>query len=619
MTPVSFRNDIQGLRAIAVLSVMVFHFNPEFLPGGFVGVDIFLVISGFLITSILLKKRSDAGYKFVNVLNYFLVSRFRRIVPAYMVVLIAVVFLASIFFLNQDFIVFKEGFKKAAYFSSNNYFAQFGDYFAPENYEQPLLHTWSLAVEMQFYFLAPFLFLLLPKRILGPLLLVLIIGLSLLAEYRLRILGFEQKTYYSLYARLPEFFVGALAGWYLAHRETIRSNTAQALGFIGILLAVVFQPKLGAFPGLSALLPALATGVMLITRPSRLIYGLLSCKTMLWLGATSYSLYLWHWPVLAFLRYYTGVEILDVQYSLLFILLTLACASASYHWVEIPLRSPSRHGCGHRKFGFLAACGGIAAMMLGTAWGAKKLNSYLAPPSLSVAYMDYADPTTICHGQIVGECLMGDLTSKKEILVLGDSHAAMLNHFFDRLGEEIGFRARIITASSCVTIPGFDSDRIHDYARQPCLKQIEYAKKYLATATTIFLAGAWDRQLESVAFQEALKRFLRKQNDLGKKIYLMAQVPRLSINPFRYIRFQSLGLRPKIKLDDKYIQANLWIHGIAETFPAATNLNFEQTGLFAQAPFYHGELLYMDGHHLNEIGAVHYSAVARSAFQKIMD
>ncbi|MFA0910695.1 acyltransferase [Vibrio cholerae] len=214
MSSVPHRKDIQGLRAIAVLAVMVFHLNPTWLPGGFVGVDVFLVISGFLITSILLHKKSSAGYSLTETLKYFYVSRFKRIVPAYFLMLIIVALVAAVLFLPSDFNTFRKGLEKAVWFSSNRYFSGFGDYFAPTSYEQPLLHTWSLAVEIQFYLLAPFIVLLLPVRLLKWLFAGLLIMLTAIAEYRLRLLGIEQVTYYSLYARLPEFFAGGIAALY---------------------------------------------------------------------------------------------------------------------------------------------------------------------------------------------------------------------------------------------------------------------------------------------------------------------------------------------------------------------------------------------------------------------
>ncbi len=210
MSTTHYRSDIQGLRAIAVLAVMLFHYNPAWLPGGFVGVDVFLVISGYLIVRILLQKKSQPDYRMAATLRYFYTSRIKRIAPAYFAMLVLVSLVTAILFVPQDLAVYKKGLSYAAWFHSNSYFAVFGDYFAPASYEQPLLHTWSLAVEIQFYLLAPFLILLLSRSSLKWVLALLCLGLTAVAQYRLSVLGVQQATYYSLYARLPEFFAGGL-------------------------------------------------------------------------------------------------------------------------------------------------------------------------------------------------------------------------------------------------------------------------------------------------------------------------------------------------------------------------------------------------------------------------
>ncbi|MDO6564000.1 acyltransferase family protein [Amphritea sp. 1_MG-2023] len=148
-----FRPEIQSLRAVAVIAVMVFHLNPTWLPGGFVGVDVFLVISGFLITSILLDRKSCPEYNILVTLKYFYLSRIKRIAPAYFTMLLIVALISAVFLLPQDFKVFKKGLEKTVWFASNNYFA-------PASYEKPLLQTLSLAVEIQFYLISPFLILL---------------------------------------------------------------------------------------------------------------------------------------------------------------------------------------------------------------------------------------------------------------------------------------------------------------------------------------------------------------------------------------------------------------------------------------------------------------------------
>lgn len=184
MSSESDRFDIQDLRGVAVLAVMIFHFNPAWSPGGFVGVDVFFVISGFLVFTILLNQKSCSDYSLPATLRYFYESRHKRIVSAYFVMLVVVALVASLIYVKQDFDSFKKVFEKSLWFNSNNYFAGFGDYFALDNHEQLLLHTWSLAVEMQFYLLVPFLVLMLPTQWLGRIFLALLIGLTLITEYR---------------------------------------------------------------------------------------------------------------------------------------------------------------------------------------------------------------------------------------------------------------------------------------------------------------------------------------------------------------------------------------------------------------------------------------------------
>ena len=442
MSATSYRPDVQGLRAVAVLAVMLFHFNPAWLPGGFVGVDVFLVISGYLIARILLARKAQSDYHLGGTLRYFYASRFKRIAPAYFSMLVLVSLLAAVLFLPQDLAIYKKGLNQAAWFNSNHYFAGFGDYFAPANHEQPLLHTWSLAVEIQFYLLAPFLILMLPARALQWLLATMLIGLTAVAEYRLRVLGIQQETYYSLYARLPAFFAGALVALWM---HTARGGGKPWLGSLGlalVLASAAAQPRLGPFPGVLALLPV-AGAALILLRPAQGPVGqLLASKPMVWVGALSYSFYLWHWPVLALLRYYTGSQVLDMPFSLLFIVLTLLLATLSYYTVETPLRAHRARLRQMLGYGLLVG----SALAISPAMAA--INQALSPAPLPIEYQRYADPATICHGQIVGDCLQGDLSSDKEVLVLGDSHAAMLNLFFDQLGKELGFNRPLKKCSS---------------------------------------------------------------------------------------------------------------------------------------------------------------------------
>jgi peptidoglycan/LPS O-acetylase OafA/YrhL len=596
----NYRPDIQGLRAIAVLVVMLFHFNPAIAPGGFVGVDVFLVISGYLITSILLDKKAQPDYQLGSTLRYFYVSRIRRIAPAYFAMLILVSMLAAVLFLPEDLATYTKSLNQAAWFNSNHYFAGFGDYFAPANHEQPLLHTWSLAVEMQFYLLVPFLVLLLPVRVLKWLLPILMIGLSAVAEYRLRVLGIQQSTYYSLHARLPAFFAGALV--VLVMRSAPGWGCKPWFGNLGlalVLASAAVQPLLGPFPGLAALLPVVGAALVL-QRPAQGMAGqLLAIKPMVWLGQLSYSFYLWHWPVLALLRYYTGTQVLDTTFSLLFITLTLFLATLSYYWVETPLRVHQTRMKQTLAYGLLA--GAIFA----TTPSIAKINQALSPAPLPVEYLRYADPTTICHGQIVGDCIKGDLGSSKEVLVLGDSHAAMLNLFFDQLGKELGFKARIITASSCVTIPGFEYQRLPEWAQKPCLAQIEQAQKYLSKVEVIFIAGMWSWQLQSNQFRNTLEVFLNNGAPQAHK-YLVSQVPLFNQNPMRNHRFNALGMTNVASVQEEYKFANQTVKLISESGVQIRYLPLDNLAVFKSAPIFQDKLIYYDQSHMNEVGIINY-------------
>ncbi|WP_430619974.1 acyltransferase family protein [Vibrio cholerae] len=609
MSSVPHRKDIEGLRAIAVLAVMVFHLNPNWLPGGFIGVDVFLVISGFLITSILLHKKSSASYSLTETLKYFYVSRFKRIVPAYFVMLIVVALLAAVFFLPSDFNTFRKGLEKAAWFTSNRYFASFGDYFAPANYEQPLLHTWSLAVEIQFYLLAPFLVLLLPVKWLKWGFTGLLVGLTGLAEYRLQFIGAEQATYYSLYARLPEFFAGGLVALYAINAPQRLGNCKwfSAVGLLLIGIAVIFQPQLGPFPGVTALLPLVAS-VLLLSQPASqpIVVKLLSSKILVWIGALSYSLYLWHWPVLAFLRYYTGSEVLNVEFTLLFIGLTLLLSMFSYYGIERAFR----HSYLIKKQ--LVAWVLLVLSVLGTSQSIAKVNAVLTPEPLPIEYKRYADPAKICHGQMVGDCLKGDLNSEKEILVLGDSHAAMLNHFFDYLGKELGFKARIITASSCVTIPGFDYQRLPEWARKPCQSQIEATIPYLANSEVVFVVGSWSYHTQSQAFIAALDFFLQKTAQQNKQVVILSQIPRFTQTPQRIQRFNQLSFTSHATLNPAYQVANQVIEKSTKKYSHVRYLALDELPVFTGAPFYDNKLIYFDEHHINEVGSKIYAKYAMS-------
>lgn len=312
--------------------------------------------------------------------------------------------------------------------------------------------------------------------------------------------------------------------------------------------------------------------------------------------------------MLAFLRYYTGSEVLNVEFTLLFIGLTLLLSMFSYYGIERAFR-PS-----YLSKKQLVAWLLLILSVLGTSQSMAKVNAVLTPEPLPIEYQRYADPATICHGQMVGDCLKGDLNSEKEILVLGDSHAAMLNHFFDYLGKALGFKARIITASSCVTIPGFDYPRLPDWAQPACQRQIQEASNYIDNAGLIIVAGMWSYQFEFDSFFYSLNEFIKSNHYVP--IYFMPQIPLFDGNHHRVRRFASLGLQSVVSIDTAYIKANELLHRMIMPYPG---INMVDSQVSEKVWFSRGANFYSDESHLNENGAVEYAQINLSVFQALIE
>lgn len=593
--PSDIRLDIQGLRALAVLAVVAFHLDKSLLPSGFVGVDMFFVISGFIISSLLLKSGGQVS------LSSFYWGRAKRILPAYVVMLLASALVAAILFLPPDYLAVKRSLSSALKFTSNQFFSNFNGYFHPEAYELPLLHTWSLAIEMQFYLLLPLCFVFLRPSALKPVFLLLTVAGLAFAQWQLADPLSARDAYFSLIARVPEFMLGALAAMYgMGHTWTSRQRThASHVGLILIVSSWVFIPE-AHFPGLWSLWPCLGVVLVIAGRAEGRATTWLKSGWMVWLGGLSYSLYLWHWPILAFLRYVTQrYELAPVLWPV-FAGITLLLSWLSWSFIETPARKLSLKD---RRLRYVLPL--LAAIVIVPLLSMGRLNGAIVNP-MTAATLRYADPGTICHAQRVGECLRGAENHPPRALVLGDSHAAQLNRAFDTAGQEKGFSAQVITASNCVPITGFDTDRIPTYDRQPCQDQTRFINGLLPSAHTVIVAGMWSRHVASPIFLDALRVFLQEAARRRQSVIVLAQVPMLQGNPVRSVRFNELGLPTTIASSGEATAANSVMRQLTSAFPNVRFLDYGQSELFAGKPFHDGKLIYMDHHHLNEVGAQAY-------------
>ena len=338
-----YRPDIDGLRAIAVLAVIFFHLNESLLPGGFVGVDVFFVISGFLITRNILREIECGAFSLLE----FYRRRVKRIAPAMLVVVAVTLLFSQLLMLPED----ARSASKSAFASvaslANVYFWLFTDksYFAVSTRELPFLHLWSLGVEEQFYLLWP-LALVLLYRPWGALrfaagMLALAIGSFALAQAL--VADHPEFTYYMLPTRAGEFALGALVAIAVVKRAQPRwpSPAVAWLAAIGMTMLVgslVLLRGRVPFPGWLAVPPTLGTAMIIYAGHCRTnaISRVLATRGLVWIGLLSYSAYLWHWPLLALYRY--GYGEIGLPQAIALFTATMVLAWLSYRFVELPAR-----------------------------------------------------------------------------------------------------------------------------------------------------------------------------------------------------------------------------------------------------------------------------------------
>jgi peptidoglycan/LPS O-acetylase OafA/YrhL len=334
-----YRKDIDGLRALAIIPVILHHAGFHFVPGGFLGVDIFFVISGFLITSIICYELEHDKFSITK----FYERRSRRILPALTVVLLATVLVSILALPAYLFKEFSQSLLATASFLSNVFFyTEFG-YFSPKSDEMPLLHTWSLAVEEQFYIFFPLILMLvwkISRKMIIPVITILFITSLVLSEYWLRT-GNDDASFYLVFARGWELLVGSLAAIYMKDRVKINNKLNEAISavsFIGIFLSLLFWQHSFSHPGIDTLFPVLCTVLLIVfTCKDSLTYRLLSNKIFVFIGTISYSLYLWHQPVFVFFRV-NNLDKPSLVLMSLAIVLTGILSFLTYKYVETPFR-----------------------------------------------------------------------------------------------------------------------------------------------------------------------------------------------------------------------------------------------------------------------------------------
>ena len=325
MSSIKFRYDINGLRAIAVIAVVLYHFGAQSLPGGFAGVDVFFVISGFLMTSIIFRGLENNNF---NLLSFY-VARANRIIPALAVLCLALIIFGWYFLTPEDYRLLGKHIASSLGFVSNITYLKEAGYFDAASNEKWLLHTWSLSVEWQFYIIYPVVLLALSKfvslRVLKKVILAsavvgFVVGV-VVSEF------WPDVAYYSLHTRAWEMMVGGLAYLYPMTFEGKKKRLVESSGLALILVTYFFVSSEQAWPGYASLMPVLGAYLIILSNNQRSF----ATNNLLfqYLGRCSYSIYLWHWPIVVF-SFFFDYPI----HWLAGLLLSILFGSLSYYLIE---------------------------------------------------------------------------------------------------------------------------------------------------------------------------------------------------------------------------------------------------------------------------------------------
>lgn len=471
----NYRSDIDTLRAISVLSVVLHHANISGFSGGFVGVDVFFVISGYLITTILIREVSEDRFSLLN----FYERRARRLLPALFLVLFVTTVIAYCVLFPKDFDNFGKSLFYVVLFGSNVHFwwtspDTASGYFAPTLEVNPLLHTWSLGVEEQYYLLFPVMLLLCYRFSKG---LFIYIALALFAmslfasEWSVRFGNdFGNAAFYLLQYRFWELLIGALLAWLVINHHHLFSSmsfsVALALRLLGILLIVLslttYSPKM-AFPGVSALLPCVGAVSIIAAgsgsqNPLGRLFGLRPVVTV---GLISYSLYLWHWPILVYLELVLVRPLQGIELPA-YVAVSILVAWVSWRFIERPFRR-SEQTSSKQIVLYAIACG-VTCMAVGIFIAKSGGLPDRVPAAAKQAYSAakeknpnrrFVDCDLLFRSTEEPLCRIGVATKSPTFAVFGDSHSAGVGLVIERYAEEKQLAGVIASAPYCASILGW--------------------------------------------------------------------------------------------------------------------------------------------------------------------
>lgn len=650
MSIISYRPEIDGLRALAVLSVLFYHAGLEYISGGYVGVDIFFVISGFLITSIINSELQSNRFSFKN----FWVRRARRILPASLAMMFSTSIAFAFFYPEAFYRNFGKSLSAQSVFSANFFFWRESGYFESAAELKPLLHTWSLAVEEQFYFIFPFTLWLMYKYTKAAILPIVFV--SCLASLTLSIMGafdYPGASFYLLPTRAWELGAGALLG--LASpafftTNKIINNFASFSGLAMIIYALFTFDKHTPFPSYNAVLPVLGTFALIWanTNTRTTIGYFLSLKPIVGIGLISYSLYLWHWPVIVLSNWLFSPEP-SIAYTLILFTVSMILAYLSYKLIETPIRlnrvifTSKRVIIGSICASILTLSSGLAITFAG--------NSYLVDQDGSIEHYyqqaleaepnrSHCSDMSLAPSDEVSCKLLGSPnTTQIDIFIWGDSHASALVPAFTKLAKTSGFNIEYATRNGCQPVLNMrrvDSNFYCAEFNNRTLNQINSSKPKVVVLVGSFVnnisAGIY-RSIETEyiinekkskqEFKSNIETTLSKIKATGAKTVVFTEPPHLRNDPVNdHLRRQTLNLPNNTiyATKEEHLTRIKEIYNIIDK--ATPDLRLDYTNFFCtdlqckvQAE---SRSLYKDASHISNYGAESLTPLIRGDLESLI-
>lgn len=587
-----FRKDIQGLRALAFLLVFIFHLNSTWLPGGFLGVDIFFVISGYLMTSLITNDILQNKFSF----KVFFLKRFKRIIPAYFFCLLGAALAASFYYLYTDLESFQNTLIRSALFISNRSFGSGNTYFGMQQSENLLLHTWSLCIEMQFYVLLPFfLYFLFTyfRKYLTAILFILISILTIYVTYKIEFLGNKNALYFSLLARIPEFLMGSLFSQAFKSGINLNRKSNNLIAFLSLLLLLAssfFISENTSFPGINAIIPCIAAATLLSIQ-NNFISDFFSKKIPVYIGELSYSLYLWHFPVMALIRYknddyfFTANEIIFITFS------TFLLGWLSYTFIETKFRSKSNLTF-FKIFIPAYLIFGVFCFNLSTILKFREVPGIYSRPTMGLD----------SHLQNNVEKFGAEHKNDK-IALIGNSHALMLKPFFDYIGKKNNFSFYTLTSDSYIAINGIDKNEIPSGE----LKYYKSGRK-LVDQTYDIIQKSDVIIIENLAFDRILSQYkaidnLCRQIDQNKKVILINTFPIIDKNPIKINNGFIKNSQYKFKEEKNYGNYNQ-LKKIADKYDNVYLYNINKGLIKKDLGYINDTVAYYNSRHINTYASI---------------